>query len=562
MFLALLATKHLLATNDLLARAVPINFWLLQRSTQSLDVEVALCSAVCASEDAEALERNLAAVITRECVAVEIQPLQDGVASMPLLSEGERPALTLLSDGTIAEELGLFEVGPRSFVMPGGQLARVREFDFKDGGTGCCVWDAAVGLSIWLTQHADVVRGKRCLELGSGVGLCGITAALMGASEVVLSDLDEQEASLRLAGGAARACSTARLLDNLGANAHLNGVGEVAHVRALDWEDCIAPQQLEEADEIDSRRTYPIVIGSDLVYEGFAVSALAAAIEAHVAPDGAAYLMSARVRWEAASTPLVAALEAAGTVHIEPYTVHNSHGRTHCVLATFRKRRARPMIMIDGLRGGALLSMSSLLGGAFGAYRAALTSAPITTNVVSAAALSLLADSTAQTVERRLAASPSSAAPAASHTAFWDVRRSASIVVWGALVSGFSLYFWFRLLARLFPRAATSTAQLVGKVALNQLVMSPSLNAGFFSYVVFTRVEPPLRFTAAKRAILLEKLRRDLPTTIRRSCYFWSVCQTINFRLMPLVWQTLWTNVCFLIWTTYLSWIGFRARRN
>eukprot|EP00900_Chrysochromulina_parva_P017661 jgi/Chrpa1/25897/Chrysochromulina_OHIO_Genome00011894-RA len=544
-----------------LSRAVPINFWLLQRSDQPLDVEVALCSAVCASEDAEALERNLAEVISRECVAVEIQPLQDdddGVASMPLLSEGERPAPIILSDGTIAEELGLFEDGPRSFVMPGGQLARVREFDFKDGGTGCCVWDAAVGLSIWLTQHADVVRGKRCLELGSGVGLCGITAALMGASEVVLSDLDEQEASLRLAGGAARACSTARLLDNLDANARLNGVGKVARTMALDWEDCIAPQQLE-----DSRRTtYPIVIGSDLVYEGFAVSALAAAIEAYLAPDGAAYLLSARVRWEAASTPLVAALEAAGTVHTEPYTVHNSHGRTQCVLATFRKssrRRARPMTMQHGLRGGAALT--SLLGGAFGAYRAALTSAPITTNVVSAAALSLLADSTAQTVERRLAASPSSAAPAASHTA-WDVRRSASIVVWGALVSGFSLYFWFGLLARLFPRAATSTAQLIGKVALNQLVMSPSLNAGFFTYVVFTRVEPPLRFTEAKRAILLEKLRRDLPTTIRRSCYFWSVCQTINFRLMPLVWQTLWTNACFLIWTTYLSWVGFRARRN
>ena len=327
MFLALLATKHLLATNDLLARAVPINFWLLQRSTQSLDVEVALCSAVCASEDAEALERNLAAVITRECVAVEIQPLQDGVASMPLLSEGERPALTLLSDGTIAEELGLFEVGPRSFVMPGGQLARVREFDFKDGGTGCCVWDAAVGLSIWLTQHADVVRGKRCLELGSGVGLCGITAALMGASEVVLSDLDEQEASLRLAGGAARACSTARLLDNLGANAHLNGVGEVAHVRALDWEDCIAPQQLEEADEIDSRRTYPIVIGSDLVYEGFAVSALAAAIEAHVAPDGAAYLMSFSILrwWEVAILKTSPSYRSEIVTHQRPLTKHGGY---------------------------------------------------------------------------------------------------------------------------------------------------------------------------------------------------------------------------------------------
>jgi len=178
-----------------------------------------------------------------------------------------------------------------------------------------------------------------------------------------------------------------------------------------------------------------------------------------------------------------------------------------------------------------------------GAYQSALAAAPITTNVLSAASLSVLADGMAQAVERR---------------GSWDVSRAAWISAWGASVSGLMLFFWFRLLARLFPLAASSTAQLVGKVALNQAVMSPGLNAGFFTFVVLTRDKPYLRLDGEKRRRLGRKLKSDLPATVRRSCYFWGVAQTLNFRLLPLEYNTLWTNGCFLLWTTYISWVGFR----
>jgi hypothetical protein len=181
--------------------------------------------------------------------------------------------------------------------------------------------------------------------------------------------------------------------------------------------------------------------------------------------------------------------------------------------------------VLQRLRGGAAAALT--LPPLLHHYRGALIAAPICTNVISAAGLSLTADGMTQMLERRM--SKRVEAPRAT----WDWGRSAWITVWGASISGYMLFFWFRLLAYLFPQAATSGTQLVLKVALNQVVMSPTLNAGFFSFVIWTRVEPRLRFNGAKRATLLNKLKTDLPQTIRRSCYFWGVAQTINFRFMP-----------------------------
>jgi predicted nicotinamide N-methyase len=42
----------------------------------------------------------------------------------------------------------------------------------------------STGLALW------IVRGKRVLELGSGLGLCGILSHLLGASEVIATDGD------------------------------------------------------------------------------------------------------------------------------------------------------------------------------------------------------------------------------------------------------------------------------------------------------------------------------------------------------------------------------------
>ena len=125
--------------------------------------------------------------------------------------------------------------------------------------------------------------------------------------------------------------------ENLEANARLNGLpesfasrttGGAARIRALNWEDCFGA----EAEE-----TFDVVIGSDVVYEGFAVTALAAAVIANTAPGGVAYLMSANSRFADASAALLVLLEAKGTVELETLTIHNSFGNTELVLTTWTK---------------------------------------------------------------------------------------------------------------------------------------------------------------------------------------------------------------------------------
>ncbi len=44
----------------------------------------------------------------------------------------------------------------------------------------------------YLNANQDVVLGKRVLELGCGLGLASVAAAALGASSVLLTDLEEQ----------------------------------------------------------------------------------------------------------------------------------------------------------------------------------------------------------------------------------------------------------------------------------------------------------------------------------------------------------------------------------
>ena len=256
---------------------------------------------------------------------MEVEPLGEDVAASSIS----------WSTTEVAEELTA--AGPRSFLLPGPTPVTVHELDFADGGTGARVWDSAIALSIWLTSNADLFHGKRLLELGAGVGLSGISAALAGA-DVTLSELGEVLPSSEqgFGGGAASACSSARLLPNLDANLRRNALGSstaprgVARTLALNWEACL------EAD-YEPAEAYDVVLGSDLIYAGFSARALTAALMAHTAPAGVAYLMSARTRFRKSSGALgmIKTLKAAGSVSVEPLTIHSSHGRTEVSLMTW-----------------------------------------------------------------------------------------------------------------------------------------------------------------------------------------------------------------------------------
>lgn len=275
--------------------------------------------------NSEAAERELDALLTRP-IAVEFEP-----------SGNNDGAVVELTDGQLAEELTAS--GPRLFLLPdssqgegGRALARVEEVDYSAGGLGSRVWDASVGLSVWLCRHDHLVRGKRVLELGSGVGLSGICAALAGAAAVTLSDTQVAQAGVSGTPDEAAANLDAELggvglLANLERNAERNGVAAAAV--DLDWCDCLASDFVPHA-------TFPVVLGADLVHaEKYNLPALAAAVVKHTAPGGVAYLMLAKGRPGVEALP--AALQGAygGALEREEMSVMNSFGACEVVLLKY-----------------------------------------------------------------------------------------------------------------------------------------------------------------------------------------------------------------------------------
>ena len=124
--------------------------------------------------------------------------------------------------------------------------ARAKGFDV----TGLYVWPSSYVLARWLVTRAaaapSTLEHKVVFDLGSGCGLAGLTAALVGnAAEVHLSDL------------------VPNVLSNLRHNVMLNQERASVQWRApsvelIDWQDSTTWPQSGSAD---------LVLGADLVYD-------------------------------------------------------------------------------------------------------------------------------------------------------------------------------------------------------------------------------------------------------------------------------------------------------
>lgn len=97
------------------------------------------------------------------------------------------------------------------------------------------LWESAIALSEWIVQHPESVAGKDALELGTGLGLCGIVAREAGARVV---QTDNHPPALEVAAE----------------NARRNGIPLPEQFLA-DWHDW------------HHERLYDVILGSDIVYE-------------------------------------------------------------------------------------------------------------------------------------------------------------------------------------------------------------------------------------------------------------------------------------------------------
>jgi predicted nicotinamide N-methyase len=182
-----------------------------------------------------------------------------------------------------------------------GKTVRVCESAWADAGLAWRVWGGAHMLSRFLDAEPKRVAGKDVLEIGAGCGLCGLTAATLGARRVVISDgapgalgaiaasvneLPEKNASMAF-------------LDFRDDEDILNGTVSVAEARATNelrhWVHANpkARKEIVEASKLSVDEAFDVVIATDVLYSEEHAAALAACITRRLRRGGSGYILNA-----------------------------------------------------------------------------------------------------------------------------------------------------------------------------------------------------------------------------------------------------------------------------
>ncbi|KAF9270761.1 hypothetical protein L218DRAFT_969219 [Marasmius fiardii PR-910] len=136
----------------------------------------------------------------------------------------------------------------------------------ESGTTGLRTWGASLHLAEYIISHPDLIRRKRILELGSGVGFLGIIVAtiqhlLREPMPIWLTDVNEDVLS--------------RCRQNVSLDCNLSSSHPDVHFRALDWFDALKEDR-GRLDGFIQECDLDLILGADIVFDPSLIEPLAA----------------------------------------------------------------------------------------------------------------------------------------------------------------------------------------------------------------------------------------------------------------------------------------------
>ena len=99
---------------------------------------------------------------------------------------------------------------------------------------------------------------------------------------------------------------------------------------------------------------------------------------------------------------------------------------------------------------------------------------------------------------------------------------------------------------------------LVPKLAIQLAVMPPSTVTLFFGYTEAgksVRGEAPWGTWQSR---YFRRMEKEALSTVGYATFFWAPVQAFNFSRVPLQFRPLFLNCMMVVWTTYLSIVGFK----
>jgi protein Mpv17 len=135
----------------------------------------------------------------------------------------------------------------------------------------------------------------------------------------------------------------------------------------------------------------------------------------------------------------------------------------------------------------------------------------------------------------------------------FDFSRTFRLLFFGGFVAGPSMTLWYRFLNKHIV-FSSPTKQLVTRVALDQLLFSPTFLLIFFSFNGIVE--------GKGRDEIIHRLELGYKKVLIGNWTIWPLVQLVNFKFVPLNYQTVMVNTVALGWNTYLNLVNQEASRS